>query len=438
MLLLILTKIYISYDMNPHGTSFCDIFSAGNIGVLNLLGQLNFHIKRKGKDKMKKIWRFFGVIAFGIIFCVGCGDGQADGLSGVQPAEAEGVSAESNTDAESQENSPDMPQNDTVDGLNKDILAASAGTTVTQTIETSVGGVISIDAQVDVDGINRVSRYRYIPLQFTEDSRKTLLGKWFAAESWDVNEAALYNANEEKWEFTTPLGKDCIYQVIRSENPEEQILNVEVVSARLDYTGENILSPVRVTPEFINIAEEILLVDEVTAGRTPNEIQQIGQIIIQTVAGMDAYSCSYMHVCEESGGHRYVKAVFKQTVDGMPVTAWHDFTTITAEHDVYPTRGWGSLFSMEEIGLNKPILTPEEAAAAVQEHIDSVQIQDIQMYVTKISLEYLVVGASEIVPVWRFWIGNDEMERIMTCEQILAINAVNGELIWENRGAFTE
>ena len=120
------------------------------------------------------------------------------------------------------------------------------------------------------------------------------------------------------------------------------------------------------------------------------------------------------------------------------MTALHDFTTITAEHDVYPTRGWGSLFSMEEIGLNKPILTPEEAAAAVQEHIDSVQIQDIQMYVTKISLEYLVVGASEIVPVWRFWIGNDEMERIMTCEQILAINAVNGELIWENRGAFTE
>lgn len=392
---------------------------------------------------MKKIWRFFGVITLGIIFCVGCGDGQASEISSVKPVEAEGISAENNTDAEKVENSPGMPQNDTVDGLNKDILATSAGTTVTQTIETSVGGVISIDAQVDVDGISQVSRYRYIPLQFTEDGRKALLKKWFAAETWDVNEAAVYNANEEKWEFTTPLGKDCIYQVIGSENPEGQILNVEVVSAGLDYTGENIISSVRITPEFINrLNEENMLVDEVTAGRTPNEIQQIGQTIIQTVAGMDAYSCSYMHVCEESKGHRYVKAVFKQTVDGMPVTAWHDFTTVTAEHDVYPTRGWGSLFSMEEIGLDKPILTPEEAAAAIQEHIDSVQIRETQMYVTKISLEYLVVvsseGVSEIVPVWRFWIGNDEMERIMTCGQILAINAVNGELIWENRGAFTE
>ncbi|MDE5589166.1 MAG: extracellular solute-binding protein [Acetatifactor sp.] len=45
---------------------------------------------------MKKIWRFFGVIALGIIFCVGCGDGQADGLSGVQPVEVGGISMESN------------------------------------------------------------------------------------------------------------------------------------------------------------------------------------------------------------------------------------------------------------------------------------------------------------------------------------------------------
>lgn len=137
-----------------------------------------------------------------------------------------------------------------------------------------------------------------------------------------------------------------------------------------------------------------------------------------------------------------MKAVFKQTVDGMPVTAWHDFTTVTAEHDVYPTRGWGSLFSMEEIGLDKPILTPEEAAAAMQEQIGSIQIQEMPPDITKISLEYLAVisleGTPEIVPIWRFWSGNDEMERLMTCEQILAINAVNGELIWENRGAFTE
>ncbi len=350
--------------------------------------------------------------------------------------------AESSTNVQKPEDSPDAQQDASVDILNQDILAACAGTTVEQTIKSSSGGAISIDAQIDVDGISRVSSYRYIPMQFTEDGRKALLKKWFRAESWDVNEAAVYNAKEEKWEFTTPLGKDCIYQVIRSENSEEQILNVEVVSAGLDYTGENIISSVRVTPEFIDIAEEILLVQEVTTGRTPAEIQQIGQTIIQTVAGMDAYSCSYMHVCEESGGHRYVKAVFKQTVDGMPVTAWHDFTTVTTEHDVYPTRGWGSLFSMEEIGLDKPILTLEEAAAAIQERIDSVQIQETQMYVTKISLEYLAVvsseGALEIVPVWRFWPGIDELEKNKMCEQIFAVNAVNGELIWENRGAFTE
>ena len=47
-------------------------------------------------------------------------------------------------------------------------------------------------------------------------------------------------------------------------------------------------------------------------------------------------------------------------------------------------------------------------------------------------------GVSEIVPIWRFWPGNDEMERSMMCEQIFAVNAVSGELIWENREVFAE
>lgn len=103
---------------------------------------------------------------------------------------------------------------------------------------------------------------------------------------------------------------------------------------------------------------------------------------------------------------------------------------------------WGSFYSMEEIGLTETILTPTEAVAAMQEQIDFIQMQETQMCVTKISLEYLAVISSkdelEIVPIWRFWMGNDEMERNMMCEQIFAVNAVSGELIWENRGVFTE
>ncbi|MCM1025630.1 MAG: hypothetical protein NC432_04305 [Roseburia sp.] len=357
------------------------------------------------------------------------------------------------------------------DASNQDILAACAGTTVARTIETFAGGGISVEAQVDVEGVSRVSRYRYLPMQFTEDGRKALLKKWFPAENWDVNEAAVYNAEEERWEFTTPRGRSCVYQLIGSENPEEQILNVEVISEQPDYTGESILFPVRAASEFTDIVEEFLLTEDAT-GRSPDEIRQIGLIILQACyhaasggtnddMDEDVYSCNYMHVCEESGGHRYAKAVFKQMVDGMPVTVWHNFTTVTTKDDLWPVKAWGSLFSTEEIGLDQPILMPEEAAAAMQEQIDSVQtqatqtqatqtqatqiqaaqMQETQMWITKITLEYLSVisseGTPEIVPVWRFWPGGGEEERSRMCEQILAVNAVSGELIWENRGGFT-
>lgn len=45
---------------------------------------------------MKKLWRFFGVIALGVILCAGCGDGQASGILSVQPVEAEGINTGSN------------------------------------------------------------------------------------------------------------------------------------------------------------------------------------------------------------------------------------------------------------------------------------------------------------------------------------------------------
>ncbi len=349
--------------------------------------------------------------------------------------------AESDTDAEKEINSPDpdTQQDVAADISNMDILAASAGTTVTQTIENSAGGVISIDAQVDVGGVSRVSRYRYLPLPFTEENRKALLKERFPAEDWDVNEAAVYNENEGVWELATPLGENWIFQTSASEIPGEQILNLERVDEKPDYAKENILSSVRISPELTT--EDELSIIEITDSNS-REIKQLGKLLLEAAAGMDTYSCSYIHICEDSGGHRYVRAVFKQAADGMPVTVWHNFSTVTSKTSLSPVKIWGSFYSMEEIGLDKPILTPEEAVAAMQEQIDSVQMQETPVHITKISLEYLAVisseGTPEIVPVWRFRPGDDEKERNMLCEQILAVNAVSGELIWENRGAIIE
>ncbi|MBD5478977.1 MAG: extracellular solute-binding protein [Lachnospiraceae bacterium] len=45
---------------------------------------------------MKKTWNFLGIIVLGMIFCAGCGDRQAGGISSVQPVETGGINTESN------------------------------------------------------------------------------------------------------------------------------------------------------------------------------------------------------------------------------------------------------------------------------------------------------------------------------------------------------
>ena len=341
---------------------------------------------------------------------------------------------EENTNTETNENNPVTAEKGAVEEANADVLAACAGTTITQTINISDGRTITIDAEVNVDGISRVSYYRYVPQSTTDESRKNLLKTMHPAETWDVNAAAVYDAEKDAWEFVNPLGENWIYQVGDSPIPGEKILNHERVDVNLDYSDDNLIHPVLIHgyPE-----DELLLIEII--GRKTNEIAQIGQTIINSVTETSTYSCSDIYIYGNNDRQPYARAVFKQIVDGMPVTAWHNFNMATTDKRFMPIRVWGSPFSVEEIGLDKPILSAKEAVIAMQEQIDSVQIPgEVPSSITKITLEYLAVISSDgelyIVPIWRCLLGDDEIERSLMGEKILAVNAVSGELIWEERG----
>lgn len=339
--------------------------------------------------------------------------------------------------AETEPDDLDSMDEKTVAEANREVLAACAEMTITQTIESAAGRRISIDAQVDVDGISRVSRYRYVPQQFTEEKRKALLKKMFPAEGWDVNEAAVYNEKENQWEIVTPRGEKWVCQVRDSQILGEYVVNVERVDVALDYVEEGEVSPICLSNTPI---EDVLLLIE-TTDCSISEIERIGQAINASIVEEVTYSCDYIYICGKDGGNPYAKAVFKQTIDEMPVTAWHNFSTATSKEGLFPVKVWGSFYSIREIGLTEPILMPMEAIVSMQEQIESIQMQETQIHVTKISLEYLTVNSSEsgmeIIPIWRFWMGNDEMERNRMCEQVIAVDAVSGKLIWEDRDAFT-
>ena len=132
----------------------------------------------------------------------------------------------------------------TVEDENREFLAACAGMTITQTIESAAGRRISIDAQVDVEGVSRMSRYRYIPLEFTDERRRALLKRRFPAEDWDVNEAAMYNEKTDAWEIVTPRGESWVCQVRDSQILGEQIINIERIDIALDYAEVSDVSPI--------------------------------------------------------------------------------------------------------------------------------------------------------------------------------------------------
>ncbi len=335
---------------------------------------------------------------------------------------------------ESTENLAGIPYSEMADEL--------SGETIKQVIEGADGRKIFIDAQVFADGINQVSCYKYVPEPFTEECREDLLKAMHPAETWDVIDAAEYNPEKDVWEFVTPRGNSWVYQVIRSEAPTEDILNHRETATDI-YSDIKQVFPIVVQDDAMTVMDEytyttLLKVTDIS----PAEIEQHGLYDIGAIDKNGTYSCDMIHVCETDDGQFFIKAVFRKIIDGMPVTAWHDFITVTGKDSLSPVKIRGSFYSEERIGLDKPILSINEAITVMQEQFDMIPVQEETLFVTKISLEYLSVVSPEgdllIVPVWRFWAGEDEKERSLRGEEMIAINAISGELIWESRKAFAE
>ena len=89
--------------------------------------------------------------------------------------------------------------------------------------------------------------------------------------------------------------------------------------------------------------------------------------------------------------------------------------------------------------LDQKMLSPEEAVGKLQEQAELLDFEgESHVTVTEITLEYVVVISTDgqilVTPFWRLLLGENEDERNFLHQNILGINAVTGELIWEERG----
>lgn len=158
---------------------------------------------------------------------------------------------------------------------------------------------------------------------------------------------------------------------------------------------------------------------------------------MESITDRDDYVVDYVQAYGNNGRRPYYKIVFKRMLDGMPVTAYNNWIFLFDNNGI--ERVTGSLFDMEEIGLEETILSLDEAVERLLEQASSIDLEEkSHMTVTRVTLEYVVVttptGRILATPVWRFWLGKDEDERNFFGHKILGIDAITGELIWEERG----
>lgn len=320
-------------------------------------------------------------------------------------------------------NIPESISANSVTQRNLDIFANYEGTKIERVIDVLNKESLFIDAVIDVDGINRVSQYEYLTKDITEEVRANLFQSVFL----DAADEAEYDELNDVWtlDIDPDIRNYFLYQVSYSNGGTtvsgEQIIILENRYYDLYPFEDNRLSAVSDSKVDVSIDAAIGI-----CKRTVNAITNADNYVADCVQGYG-----------NNGRRPYYKIVFRYTLDGMPVLGYNDLTFLFDNNGIEMVKG--SLFSVKEIGLTKNILSPDEAVERLQEQADFLIFEDeSQIMVSKVTLEYIVINSPEgkmlITPVWRFWLGNDEDERNFLCHKILAIDALTGELIWDERG----
>lgn len=304
-----------------------------------------------------------------------------------------------------------------------ELLAACADTRIERTIEAAGGTSLLISADVNVEGITRVSRYEYVLADITEEQRADLFMSVFP----ETADQAEYDALNDVWTLDIdPAIRNYFLYMISYANggatiPGEQIILFQNRYYDLYPFEDNRLGSV--SDSRVNVPLD--------------EAESVCRRVVDSITDTGDYAVDYIHAYGNNGRRPYLKLVFKRMLDGMPVTAYNDLAFLFDNDGI--ERVQGSLFSVNETGLDKKLLSPEEAVGKLEGQAAFLDFEgESHVAVTEIALEYVVVmspdGKIPVTPVWRFRLGEDEDERNFLRQKILGIDAVTGELIWEERG----
>ena len=297
------------------------------------------------------------------------------------------------------------------------------GQQIISEFESPVGSRLVINATVEVGEITKISKYDYVLVPISDELRQNLFAARFGERASEMEYDELNNV----WTLSNSSSV-ADYYLFNTYYPKagetvwgEESFSLEYRKIDLYPFDDNLLETATNSNVTLPLHEVISLCDR----------------LVGAIANLEDYTVDYIHAYGTNGRRPYYKLVYKRVLDGMPVTGYNDLIILADSDGV--EKIYGSIYDVEEVELQEPIITVEAAVAVLSNNIAQVSFGESEMLsIGKITLEYLVtqniMGETSIIPVWRFWLGDTEDQMNLNRGKIFAVDAVTGELIQGERG----
>lgn len=306
--------------------------------------------------------------------------------------------------------------------FNSKIIEETNGSQISFEVSNDDDKKLIVNATVELDGIEKVGSYNYIPKPISDEIRESLFNAYFGDKVSELEYAGKNNI----WKLhsdgkrTTDFGYETSFNYAGGANKEERmILACELV--RLCPFEENKFNSLSYLEDEIPLDDAILQSEE----------------MMNSVIDVNDFCIDYIHPYGASEGDSYYKIMYRYKLGNTVLTGYNDIFTYVDKHGV--ERIEGTVFDIDEKIMENKIITIEEADERLKNNLEFISFEDKdEIHIGKIKFEYITCATInkeiEIMPIWRFEIGKTEDEMNFNRNKILAVNAISGDIIFEKRG----
>lgn len=320
------------------------------------------------------------------------------------------------------ENSGQVISEDDILTQNQTKIKQSSNKKFNDTIITNKNKKLIINASVNVDGIKTAASYQYLTKPISDDFRTSLFSLYFGDRASKVE----YDAKNKMWTLpvSKAIGDDYLYSTYNPKAGEavsgEESFSLEYEKVDLYPFDDNLLTSLSASKASLSAEEAVGCCNK----------------IIKGIAELSKYQVDYIHAYGNNGRRPYYKIAYKRMVDGIPVTGYNDIYFLVDSDGIQKI--CGSIFKVGETTSQHSIMNIDEAYDIMKKNAAQIDLEEDTINISAITLEYIVTksidGSASITPSWRFLIGNTKDEINFYRDRIIAIDAMNGDIIQGRRG----